>query len=566
MDHDPEHEGKSKDARPVTTTRRRLLAAGAAAGAMVWMGPQLGWQTAAHAATPPSKPTGKIVIGFSQEPVVFMPLLSHIEVDQGLYFNLFSALWRVGPKGAFEPDLVAEMPTLENGGISSDGTHWHLKLNKKARWHDGKPFTAEDVKYNIELIQNPHFAAGRRSGIELIENIKILNPHELTFDLKKPYAPLAAILSWTFLVPKHLMEKAKDPNKPVQFLAHPIGTGPFKWKNRVAGDHITLSANTDYHGAGPYVEELIFKYIPDLTVLYTQFRTGTIDYIGIQGISPTHYAQAIKLPGRVVEASPQPFVENIAFNLGLKVFQDRAVRQALYYAMDKHSIIKTVYYGLPTETESFLPRQNWAYNPNLPKHEYSIEKAKKTLEDAGWKVGSGGVREKDGVRLEFRNSTTAGNHVREQTQQFLQQTWMEIGAKMTIKNYPPAVMWGDNWTMSKFDTAMVGLDFMVGPDPDSTQYFSSKAIPAQGGGGANTTQYANPEVDKLLAAGASTVDRAKRKADYMKMQEIVHHDLPYLPIFQYAMVQGVKKGLTGFEPNVNVEENCWNANTWYWSS
>jgi len=156
--------------------------------------------------------------------------------------------------------------------------------------------------------------------------------------------------------------------------------------------------------------------------------------------------------------------------------------------------------------------------------------------------------------------------VREQAQQLLQQTWGDIGAKMTIKNLPPAVMWGDYWNLSQFDTTMVGIDFMVGPDPDATQYFASTGIVAKGGAGNNTTQYASPDVDKLLAEGAATVDVEKRRAAYMKMQELTRKDLPFLPIFQYAMVQGVKGKLEGFTPNVNVQENCWNASTWFWAS
>lgn len=567
MEDDPRTDRTPRLATPrLVTPRRRLLAAGAATGAMAWLGPKLGWVAQAHAATPPAKPTGQIVIGFSQEPTVFQPLLPHIEVDEGVYFNLFSALWRVDATGALQPDLVAEIPTVANGGISADGTHWHLKLNPRARWHDATPFTAADVAFNIALIQNPKFLAGRRAGIDLIEQVTVIGPHELRFRVKKPYAPLSAILSWTFLVPKHLLEKVADINKPEAFLAHPIGTGAFKWGERVPGDHITLTAADSYHGVGPYVEKLIFKYIPDMTVLYTQFQTGTVDYVGIQGISPDRYAAARKLPGRIVAPAPQPFIENIAFNLGKPVFQDRAVREALYLAMDKKSIIQEIYYGLPTETESFLPSQSWAFNPKLPPHRFDPAKARALLDAAGWKPGAGGVREKNGVRLEFTNSTTAGNHTREQAQQLLQQNWQDIGARMSIKNLPPAVMWGDYWTYSKFDTTMVGLDFMVGPDPDATQYFGSGGIPAKGGGGDNTTQYVNPEVDKLLAQGAAEVDPAKRRPAYLRMQELTRRDLPYLPIFQYAMVQGVKKGLVGFTPNVNVQENSWNANSWYWAS
>lgn len=554
----------SHPATPVRPSRRQLLAFGASAGALAWLGPAQGWMPEARAATPPSKPTGQAVIGLSQEPTVFNPLLVHIEVDEAVYFNLFSALWRVDPKGNFVPDLVAEIPTTDNGGLSADGLVWHLKLKPGIKWHDGTPFTADDVKYNIELIQNPKFLAGRRAGHELVRDIKVLSPTELTWRMEKPYAPYPSILSWTFFVPKHLFEKEADPNK-ASFVTKPVGTGPFSWVERVPGDHITLKAYPDYHGGGPYLERLIVKYVPDLTVLYTQFQTGDIDYIGLQGITPDHYDEAKTLKDRVVTPVPQAFIENIAFNLGKPMFKELAVREALYWAMDKKSIIDQIYYGLQTPTESYLPMQSWAFNPDLPKQSYDPDKAKKILDDAGWKPGADGVREKGGVRLEFTSSTTAGNHVREQAQQLLQQNWADIGAKMSISNLPPAVMWGDYWMMSKFDTTMVGIDFMVGPDPDSTDFFASKSIAAKGGGGQNTCQYESPEVDALLAEGASTIDQGKRKAAYLKMQELTRHDLPYLPIFQYAMVEGVKGKLEGFTPNVNVQENCWNANTWYWA-
>jgi peptide/nickel transport system substrate-binding protein len=504
------------------------------------------------------------VIGLSQEPTVFNPLLVHIEVDEAVYFNLFSALWRVDPKGVFVPDLVSEIPTVENGGLSADGLQWRIKLKPNVQWHDGAPFTAEDIKFNIELIQNPKFLAGRRAGHELVRDIKVVSPTELTWRMDKAYAPYPAILSWTFFVPKHIFEKEADPNK-AAFVNHPVGTGPFTWTERVPGDHITLTANPHYHGEGPYLERLVVKYVPDLTVLYTQFQTGDIDYIGLQGITPDHYDEAKTLKNRVVTPVPQAFIENIGLNTGKPVFKDPAVREALYWAMDKKSIIEQIYYGLPTPTESYLPMQSWAFNPDLPKQSYDLEKAKKILDDAGWKPAADGIREKGGVRLEFTNSTTAGNHVREQAQQLLQQNWADIGAKMTIGNLPPAVMWGDYWMLSKFDSAMVGIDFMVGPDPDATDYFSSRSIAAKGGGGQNTCQYESPIVDACLAEGAATVDQAKRKAAYFKMQEQTRKDLPYLPIFQYAMVQGVKSSLQGFAPDVSVQENCYNANTWYWA-
>ncbi|MCB9947213.1 MAG: peptide ABC transporter substrate-binding protein [Rhodospirillaceae bacterium] len=539
-------------------SRRGFLNLAAAGGAATLIAPRL-------LRAQPAEPTGQVIAGISQEPTVFNPLMLHIEVDEGVYFNIYNPLWGVDPDGNFTPQLAAEIPSVENGGLSEDGLNWTIRLRDGVVWHDGTPFTADDVKFSLELTVDENFRSARRAGHDLLTDITVVSPTEITWRMTQPYAPYMALLASTFIVPKHIVEAAADPNDS-ELNTHPIGTGPFKWVNRVAGDHIELAANPDYFGEGPYLETLVFKYIPDMTVLYTQFQTGDIDYIGLQGITPDHFAEAEQLPDRVVMPIPQPFIENIGFNMGKPQFQDLAVRQALYLAMDKAAIIDAIYYGLPKPAESYIPEGNWAYNPDLPQHEYNPERAKQILDEAGWVPGPDGIREKDGVRLAFTNSTTAGNHVREQAQQLLQQTWREIGAEMEINNLPPAVMWGDYWMMSEFDSAMVGIAFMVGPDPDTTDYFHSQSIAAQAGAGQNTVQYANPEVDALLEAGTVSVDREERKQIYYQQQEIIRHDLPYLPIFQYAMVEGTKAGFVGYTPNINVRINSWNASEWYWES
>jgi peptide/nickel transport system substrate-binding protein len=549
--------------RPIIPlSRRSMLQLAAAGGALPLLGKA---GTARAASNPPSKPTGQVVAGISQEPTVFNPLLLHIEVDEGVYMNLFSPLWSVDPKGPFVPELAAVVPTIANGGISKDGKDWRIKLRSGVTWHDGAPFSADDVKYTLDLLNNPDFPAYSRAGHSLVKNITVVSPTEITWQMEHAFAPYPSILSWTYIVPAHILGKSKDP-RTSSFANAPVGTGPFKWSQRVPGDHITLVANEKFHGPGPYVETLIFKYVPDLTVLFTQFQTGDIDYIGLQGISADHYAEAAKLPNRTVVKSPQPFIETYSFNLGQPQFKELAVRQALYLAMDKDSIIRDIYYGLPTPAESYLPTQSWAFNPDLPKHEYDPAKAKKMLDNAGWKPGADGIREKAGVRLDFTTSTTAGNHLREQVQQVLQQGWQEIGVKITIKDLPPAVMWGDYWMKSQFQTGVAGIDFMTGADPDATDYFDSDATPAKGGSGQNTFQYVSADVDALLKQGGAQLDQAARKPIYQKIQADVRHDLPFLPIFQYTMVEGTKSNLLGYEPNVNVRSNCWNIRTWYWAT
>ncbi|MCM2474648.1 peptide ABC transporter substrate-binding protein [Rhizobium sp. CG5] len=546
-------------------TRRQALTMMALASASGLVMPNLLGRDRAFAATPPAKPTGQMIVGFSQEPTVFNPHMLHIEVDEGIHFSVFDPLFAIDPDGKFTPALAIDVPTVENGGISADGLSWKVKLRDDVKWHDGTPFTAEDVKFTLELMVDPEFRSWRKTGHELVRELTVVSPTEISWKMEKPFAPYPSILASTFIVPKHVLGAEKDKNI-APFNNAPIGTGPFKWVERVAGDHITLEANADYFGDGPYLERIIYKYIPDLTVLYTQFKTGDIDVAGLQWITPDHYEEAKALDGKTVVVVPGSTVESVTFNMEKPQFKELAVRQALYHAIDKATIIEALYYGLPTPTESYMPQQSFYANPDLPKHEYDPEKSKKLLDEAGWVPGSDGIRAKDGVKLSFSNSTTAGNHIREQVQQFMQQSFKDIGVEMTISNLPPAVMWGEYWMMSKFDSVVVGLDFLTGADPDTSDYFKSTSIGAKGGAGQNNWQYANPEVDKLLDEGGQVFVPEERKKIYLKIQEIMRADLPFLPMFQYSTVRGYKTGAEGIAYNVNVRIDSWNPGSWYWAS
>ncbi|MDJ0389597.1 peptide ABC transporter substrate-binding protein [Roseomonas sp. E05] len=514
---------------------------------------------------PPAAPRGQVVVGLSQEPTVFNPLMASIEVDQGVWWNLFNPLWGVDPEGNLTPQLAREVPSVENGGVSEDGLAWKIVLRDDVVWHDGTPFTAEDVKYTLELINTPGFRARTRQGHELVREITVTGPHEITWRMEKAYAPYLSLLAWTFIVPQHILAKADDPNT-APFNNAPVGTGPFRWGERVPGDHLTLVANEKYFGTGPYLERVVFKYIPDLTALYTQFRTGQIDHTSIQGILANYYAEAKKIRGVRISVNASPQVEAIAPNLAHPALGDKAVRQALYAAINKQAIIDIIYYGLPKPTESFFPKESWAYNPDLPKQSYDPAQANKILDEAGWKRGGRGIREKNGVPLEFAVSTTAGNPLREQVQQVLMQDWQGIGAAMKINNMPAAVIWGEFYTQSKFQSVLVSSTYMTGNDPDCSIRFASWATPAKGGSGSNYYQYANSELDRLLATGVTSFNREARKDAYREVQQIIRDDLVLLPIYQPAPVEGIKEGLIGYQPNVNVSSNCWNIGSWYWAS
>jgi peptide/nickel transport system substrate-binding protein len=549
---------------PLSAIDRRSFIGLSAAGVAATMGFGARAQTAGAVPPPPTKRAGQVVLGLSQEPKAFNPLMPGVEVDEVIWTSVFSSLWTAEPDGTLVPDLAVSVPSEENGGITEGGLAWTVKLREGVVWHDGAPFTAEDVKYSLDLIMAPGFKSRTRVGHDLVRDIVVKGPHEISWRMERAFAPYLAQLANTHIVPKHILGKAEDPNT-APFNGAPVGTGPFKWGERRPGDSITLVANERYHGAGPYLEGAVAKYIPDMTALYAQFRTGQVDVVIISGIPANYYEEAVKLPGRKVAVAPSGNIEVIMPNLEHPAFAEKAVRQALYASINKQAIVDSIYYGVPKGTESFAPRESWAYNPNLPKQEYDLAKANQLLDQAGWKRGSRGVREKNGTRLEFAVSTTTGNALREQCQQLMMQDWQQVGATIKISNMPAAVIWGDFYVRSKFQSLLVGTAFRTGLDPDPASRFASDAIPAKNGNGGNYMQWVNAEADQLMKDGQATFNQDKRKAIYWKLQEIVREELPILPIFQYAPLEGIKEGLVGYRPNINARQNAWNMGSWYWA-
>jgi peptide/nickel transport system substrate-binding protein len=542
-------------------TRRDAMFAGAASFALG----SLSLAGSAHASAPATKPTGQAILGFSQEVTVLHPLMTSNEVDQGVWWNLFSPLWMLDAEGKFVPLLAKAVPTVENGGISADGLTWRVELRRDVKWHDGKPMTSEDVRYSINLMKNPGFRARNRTAFELITSVGVEGDHVITWKLKEPFAPLASVLSWTFIVPAHVLSQYPDPNSP-QFAAAPVGTGPFKFVSRKTGDHVILEANTNYFGKAPSLNRLIFKYVPDLNAMYTQFKTGELDFIGLQGIPANFYKEAAALRGRRVHASTRGAVENLTLNLAHPALGDKAVRKALNIAIDRQSICDLVYYGVPKPANNYLVPTHWAYNANLPKPQYDPKKAAAMLDQAGWVRGADGIRVKNGVRLSFTNSTTTGNQLRAQTQQLIADDFKKIGVEMLIKNMVAAVLWADFWRNSEFDSLMTAPTYTIASDPDVTHRFGGSSIPKQNGSGSNVSQYKNGGVDTLLARGRQEYNVGKRKDIYGKVQELIMDDLPLLPLFYEVQIEGTKGGLDGYANNVNALANSWNAASWRWTA
>lgn len=504
-----------------------------------------------------------IIFAQNQEAVQFNPLLYvNAGIETVPEACCFDALWDVNEKGQFIPNLAIEVPSEANGRISPDGKVWKIELKKGVKWHDGHPFTARDVEFTYQTIINPKVAVRSRSGMDLIKEFKAVDEYNIEITLNKPYSPFIWTWQDMHIVPAHILSKVPDINS-AKFNTRPIGTGPYLFVERTAGSHTVYKRNPAYHRGAPKLEKFIHKYVPDQSVLFTQFKTGEIDVLGTQGVPPERVSEAKKLPEREVLYTPIPNVEFIYFNCGKPQFADPRVRRAIYIAIEKQKWIDQVYYGTVKRTLSYLHTNHWAYNTNLKDPGYDPRKAAEMLDAAGWKVGSDGVREKDGVKLRFSMSTSAGNKAREQAQQLVQQNLKDINVVMEIKNMPGSVIWGEYCTMSKFDTLMVGWNPPVGVDPDYTARCHSKQIPAKYGQGANYVQYENQIVDKLLEEGVTKTDQSKRKEIYFKIQEILFEDMPFAPIFGKAYHIGKKTSVGGYKVNPYTADQQWNVQKWY---
>jgi peptide/nickel transport system substrate-binding protein len=505
---------------------------------------------------------GQIIDAFTQEAVNFNPLLYvNTGIETAVENSVFDAMWKINPRGEFVPNLAVEIPTVANGGISEDGLEWTIKLRPDVKWHDGQPFTAKDAVFTIEVLMDPNARVRSRNGQDHVATYSAADAYTLKIKLKDTFAPY--VVSWqkTSVVPEHILSKVKDINTD-SFNTNPIGTGPFKFKQRVAGDHIAFTPNAQYHGVKSSLSSLIQKVVSDQQTLYTQFRTGEVTIYDIEGIPPQLYRQAKTLSNVNVLLTATPNVEFVYFNCAKPQFVEKVVRQALYLAMDKQSLIDTVYYGLPTRTLSYLSDSHWAYNHALKDPGYDPAKAAMMLDQAGWRVGPGGVRQKNGVKLAFTMSTTAGDKAREMAQEVIQQNLKGINVAMTIRNMPGSVVWGEYTVKSQFDTLMVGWDPPLYPDPDYTDRIASDRIPAKGGNGSNYVQYQNPKIDKLCAAGVSVTDRPGRKHIYDQIQEILLEDLPFAPLFSKRQVTGMSGAVKGYQANPYTTCNSWNNNEW----
>ncbi len=516
----------------------RTLGVGALAAGTLGAGPLLATSpTASPAAQPTPNPkrggTFKIPVTANITPWPPIGQIQNLMVNK----SLFNGLVRYSPADwTPQPDLA------ERWEVSKDGRTWTFHLRQGVSWHDGKPFTAEDVKFSLELYADPKVNSILQGNLEPVAGIEVVDSATVRVVTKQPYSSFVELLCYlTFMLPKHLLagQEFSRTKFPETFIRRPVGTGPFKFGEHITGDHFTVVANDQYYEGRPYLDSVIYKVVRDLNSTIVQVKTGELD------IAFPTVAQLPALEGApnlyLIERGLMDF-RFLGFNhndprLG-KWFRERTVRQALAHAINARGIIQQVTKGKADRSNGPLPPalKSW-YIHDAPVFEYDPERAKKMLNEFGFKAGPDGVLARDGGKFSFAFFTDQGQPEREQTSLIVQQNLKDVGIDAQFQ----ALEFNNFMTRERVthEFSAVCFYYVTPATPDQHSYW-------QTGGSTNEWGYSNPEVDRLFRDGLSTFDVEKRRAIYKRLYAILAEDQPVNFIYHPREIQALNKRVRGW--------------------
>lgn len=494
---------------------------------------------------------GELVIGSIQEPDSLNPWLTGLTVGLEVEAMIYDSLTRVDPAGIHLPALAAEVPSLENGGISADLLTYTYKLRDDVTWHDGAPFTADDVVFTYEAIANPEVNARSRTGFELIEAVEAVDAHTVRFTLNQPSAVFLETWGYRGILPKHIFEN-EDLNTSEYNRAPTVGTGPYKFVEWASGDRIVVERNENYYRDGGYIDRIVYRIIPSSDTLLTLLETGEIDLRF--SINAEQVPLVRDLDAYEVFATPAHAYFHFTINNADPILGDKRVRQALTHGLNKQVIADTVLQGLVQPHGSPVAQPSWVYVDHNDRFPFDQAAAAALLEEAGWVLGDDGIRTKDGQRLTLDLLNIAGDSERLQIVQLAQAMWKEIGVEVNISQVD-APTFVAAMTEQNYQFAYGFWGFSVDPSGYNERWLSSSA--------GHWLNYDNPEVDQLLLDALQIVDREERKAKYVEFQDIVVEDATNIWVYNRVFFDAVKPRLQGFVPSASSSTNMWNVHEWW---
>lgn len=494
----------------------------------------------------------------SAEPSSLDPVINSSAVTGDLSMFIFSYAVRYDDKARPVPDALREIPTVANGDVSKDGLTLKYKLRNNIKWQDGQPLTCADLKFTWKVVMNPHNNVVTTDGYKDIKDIDCSNPLVALIHMKRLYAPylqqLWGVNGNAVILPEHLLAKYNDDkgsfnNAPYQSM--PIGSGPFKVIQWQRGSEVRMEANPNFYLGAPKLKEVVFRIMPDENTAITALQTHDIDMLARgTGLNMPRYLRITKPGSGLTLTTVDNFLfTHVDFNLKRPLLQDRNVRLALAYATDRNEIVTKIMHGaaVPAETDQ-SPVLSWAYTNDIEHHPFDPAKAEQILQADGWKTGPDGIRVKNGQRLSFDITCTAESNYGRQIETLLQRQWHIIGAEAIVKNVPSALMFqnGTNGTLQggHYDVALFSWSGAADPD-DSAIYSGDNLAPH----GQNAMFWQNPTATAAMNDALKTLDQARRKRDYVIVQQQMAKDIPSIFLFFWKEPYIYNSDLKHFTPS-----------------
>jgi peptide/nickel transport system substrate-binding protein len=446
-----------------------------------------------------------------------------------------------------DKDLRPEGELAESWDISPDELTLTFHLRKGAKWHDGREVTAADVDFTYRYMIDPKTPTAYGEPFRQVQRAEVVDPYTYRVTYRQPYSP--ALLSWgIWILPQHLLEgpwKAGVDLRTTPQNRFPIGSGPYRFVEWKTGEKVVLESNHDYFEGRPYINRVVYRIIPDQSTIFLELKSQNID---MSTLTPLQYRRQTDFPAFRKSFNRYRYLANaysyLGFNLRDPRFQDKRVRQAIAYAIDKQEIIDGVLLGLGQPAVGPYKPGTWWYKPDVKTYPFNPEKAKQLLAEAGWKDRNPeGILLKDGQPFSFTIRTNQGNQVRQDTAEIIQRRLRAVGIDVKIH----VVEWAAfiNTFIRKRDFEAIVLGWGLGLDPDQFEIWNSQMT---GPDELNHISYQNPEVDKLLEEGRRTFDTEKRKAIYARFQEILAEDQPVVFLYVPDALPVVASRIKGIEP------------------
>lgn len=467
------------------------------------------------------------------------------------------------------------LPALaQSWKASADQRTYTFKLRKDVQFHDGTPFTAEDVRFSFEVLlhnDNPKFhdntfsklvgySEFRSGAANHISGIAISDPFTISFTLQEVYAPFWVLLRQPIL-PKHLycpQDAYTDCVIPVSAMGTsadpyafaPVGTGPFKWSTYVPGESYTMVANQEYFLGRPYLDSLTIR---NLHGENPRFTAG-------DDVAPVwDYQWLSTQPNlQVVDLQFNGF-QTLEMSVTKEPFTDRRVRQAVQFAIDRKQLVQQLPGVHLSPAYTPFASNSWAYKDVSGHYGANPAKARALLDQAGWKVGPDGVRYKNGQPLRFELLyPNTGNQIRIASAPIIQRMLKDVGFDVQLTGTDRVSMFARVFDDRDATAWLIG--WSLGEDLDPSGLYGKAAI---GPGGYNASEWWTPRSEQLLEEGIRTTDPLARARIYKSWTDEYLAESPDVPLYRPNDLYGVTKRLHNFEPSVVGEGPLWNVHEWW---